>query len=363
MGQLEVGQVLGERYELVRPVGRGGMGAVWEACDQRLSRAVAIKVLNMPRAEQTALLRTRFEREARLLAGLNSPYIAQVYDYGFGDAGPYLVQEFLSGEILAQRLKNVGALVPDEVERLLKQLAKALRVTHEAGIVHRDLKPANIFLANLPGEDEPTVKLLDFGVAKDSDGVLTGTGDFLGTLPYMSPEQIRAAKHVDQRADLWSVGVILFQMLTGVRPFNGKNPASIMDSVRNAAIPAPSAVLPELGTQYDPFFERALARDPKFRFANIREMAGAFVGVREALELDRPSFVAASPPAAAQGRTVAPESWKAKMRRSAPRFVIAMVLGSLLGVGARVVASAGTEPAPMPTIEASPDLSADAPTP
>jgi len=360
MGQLEVGRVLADRYELIRPVGRGGMGAVWEARDQRLSRAVAVKVLNMPALEQTDWHRARFEREARLLAGLNSPYIAQIHDYGFDDAGPYLVQEFLSGEVLSERLQKVGAMVPEDVERQLRQMAKALRVTHDAGIVHRDLKPANIFLANVAGEDEPMVKLLDFGVAKDSDGGFTATGDFLGTLPYMSPEQSRAAKHVDQRADLWSLGVILFQMLTSQRPFNGKNPAAIMSSIRTGIIPAPSAVLPELGTQYDAFFEQALQRDPELRFSNVSEMVAAFLGVREAILHDRPSLMGSSPRAVVARRAQAPDPWRAKVRRAAPRFLIAMVLGSLLGVGARVVASAGTEPAPMPTIEASPELATSA---
>ncbi|MEP7123188.1 MAG: serine/threonine-protein kinase [Byssovorax sp.] len=277
---LDQGVVIAGRYTLVRPLAKGGMGSVWIARHRDLEIDVTVKFM-APSLVAEADARIRFEREARVAARLRSQHVVQVHDYGVEDETPYIIMELLKGESLATRLEREGRLPAPVLARLLVQICKALRTAHEAGLVHRDLKPGNVFLA-LKDDDE-VVKVLDFGIAKT--GTLgeaqadTDSGVLLGSVHYMSPEQIRSSRDVDQRSDLWSVAVILYRVLTGRLPFPGANLGDVLVRVCTDAPPAPSSMAPDLSARIDGFFERALARDPEQRFQSAPELAEAFAAV------------------------------------------------------------------------------------
>ena len=210
---LSAGSRLGP-YEVVSPIGAGGMGEVYRARDSRLGRDVAIKVLPTQFATEPDRLR-RFEEEARAIAGLNHPHICQIYDVGPG----YLVLEYIEGT------PPRGPLAPDEAVRLGLQIVSALDAAHQRRILHRDLKPANILITRSGGSlDPPTVKLLDFGLAKlmaaDGDVTRTIEGAVLGTAAYMSPEQAQG-RTLDERSDIFSFGAVLYEMLAGAPAFSG----------------------------------------------------------------------------------------------------------------------------------------------
>ncbi|MBK9000744.1 MAG: serine/threonine protein kinase [Myxococcales bacterium] len=278
--EFEPGHVVGGRYRLVRPLATGGMGAIWVARHVELDIEVAIKFVLAEQAGDARALK-RFRREARTAAGLSSEHVVRVLDFGVDDEKPYLAMELLEGEDLLEHLETHGRLSPERVAILLRQLSRGLEVAHDAGIVHRDLKPSNLFLARTgkSGADE-VLKILDFGVARsqalqreadatDSVGVL------LGSPPYMSPEQARAGS-VDHRTDLWAVGAISFEMLTGHRLFAGGNLADTVAKICSDPIPRVSDHAAELGSCFDEFFRRALERDPGLRFQSASELCAAF---------------------------------------------------------------------------------------
>ncbi|HVZ33465.1 MAG TPA: serine/threonine-protein kinase, partial [Polyangiaceae bacterium] len=267
-------RVFGGRYRLVRPLSEGGMGSVWEAEHLALKSTVVVKLI----AGQviTAEARQRFLQEARTAAALASPHIVQIFDYGVQDGTPYIAMELLNGESLAQRLSRQGALSPLETEGLVRQVCRAAARAHEANVVHRDLKPGNIFL--VASEDELLVKLLDFGIAKATNGAgalqHTLPGAFLGTPTYASPEQAIGEKSLDHRSDLWSIGVIAFECLLGRPPFVGDSAASVVLSVCAGPLPVPSECGP-VPSGFDAWFRQACARAPEQRFQNARAMAEA----------------------------------------------------------------------------------------
>ena len=219
-------------YEILAALGAGGMGEVYKARDMRLDRTVAIKILRCADRE----LKARFEREAKAIASLQHPHICTLYDVGHHNATNYLVMEYLEGETLAERLLR-GLLKIDDALKIAIEIADALDRAHRAGIVHRDLKPANIMLT------KNGVKLLDFGLAKlrppaaavsgfsiaatQSTPPLTSQGTVLGTLQYMAPEQLEG-KDADARTDLFAFGVVVYEMVTGRRAFDGRSPASVI---------------------------------------------------------------------------------------------------------------------------------------
>ena len=217
---LEPGVVVGGKYRLERPLGAGGMGAVWVARHTLLDVEIALKVMG-PQVADVPEARSRFVREAKAVAQLKSPYIVQVHDFGGIDDTPYLAMELLSGEDLGSVIAHEHRLSLARTVEIAASIAKALRVAHEARIVHRDLKPTNIFLANVGGEQ--VVKVLDFGIAKVLAGADAGTttsGAIIGSPAYMSPEQARGGA-LDERSDLWSLGAVVFEMLTGQQAFGG----------------------------------------------------------------------------------------------------------------------------------------------
>jgi len=294
------GAIIGGKLRLERPLAKGGMGAVWIARHQLLDTDVAVKFMDVGIASNESL-RQRFEREAKAAALIKSPHVVSVLDYGVEDDAPYIVMELLEGEDLGARLERVGRMELADVYVFLEPIGKALRRAHDLGIVHRDLKPGNIFLAR-SGDDE-IVKVLDFGIAKDvtitGPATSTSSGMMLGSPSYMSPEQIRETKQVDHRSDLWSIGVILYEAITGRLPFDeAENIGKLLVTICTESAAPPSSLVPSLDPAVDRFFERALARDKAARFQSMSELVEAFgllVGIRASLR-SRPSgeFVPAS---------------------------------------------------------------------
>ncbi len=272
------GRVIAGKYRLESPLARGGMGSVWTARHVLLDVPVAVKFIV---ASTGGAGRTRFEREAKAAAMLQSPHVVRIYDYGLDAETPYLVMELLEGEDLAERLAARRRLTVGETVALVVQVARALRRASEEAIVHRDLKPSNIFMVR--GDDDDggeIVKVLDFGVAKAPRisvvGDATKTGTIVGSPRYMSPEQARASGAVDHRSDLWSLAVIAYRALTGRVPFPGDDLAAVVLSICTECPPPPSQIVPELGAGFDEFFARALERDPAQRFQTARALATAF---------------------------------------------------------------------------------------
>lgn len=284
------GRILSNKYRLLRQLGRGGMGSVWEAEQLNLPIGVAVKLLD-PARSHSAELRERFKREAHAAAQLRSTHIVRISDYGIDDELPYIVMELLEGESLAARLARKGRLSPRETVRIFSHVAAALELAHRHGVVHRDLKPENVFIqgycpATRAYTDLEQTKVLDFGVAKllvDKpwhNGIRTRTGQFLGTPVYMSPEQIRDSSHVDERTDIWSFGVMAYECMTGRRPFQAKNLVDLQFSICHDDVTPPSQVasVPEL---FDAWFARAACRDLNERFATI---AASMDRLRQALD-------------------------------------------------------------------------------
>jgi eukaryotic-like serine/threonine-protein kinase len=269
-------RLIAGKYRLIRTLGHGGMGAVWQAEHLTLHSAVAIKLLD-PTIAASALALQRFLHEARAAAALRSPHVVQILDHGVDEGTPYIVMEQLDGESLADRLAQVPRLSPLQTAHIVTHIARALGRAHSAGIIHRDLKPENVFLVR--NDDEEVAKLLDFGIAKsihegESDTPLDSTipGMIVGTPCYMSPEQAAAARAVDHRSDIWGLGVIAFECLLGRRPFEGHTLHELLVLIREAPQPIPSELGP-VPTGFDAWFARACARDPDHRFQSAKEAA------------------------------------------------------------------------------------------
>jgi serine/threonine-protein kinase len=277
-----VGRTLDGRYSIESQLGVGGVGAVYRATQVMLGRSVAVKLL-LDGLDPS--FRARFEREAKALAGLRHPNIVAINDYGVDHDTPYLVMELLEGETLAQRLQR-GPLEPEHVLELTQQLLRALAFVHEQGLVHRDLKPGNLFLEQLPDGDE-RLKLLDFGLAKfmgspqssPDEPTVTRAGHVVGTPAYMAPEQI-AGDGADARTDTYSVGVLLFQMLTGRVPFVGE-PVEQLKAHLVTVAPTLEQVCPGLRPQpaLSEFVARALNKPRDARFQSAADMLEALESV------------------------------------------------------------------------------------
>ncbi len=292
------GDLVADRYRLLRPLASGGMGSVWVARHEALEREVALKFI--AGVEHTAEEVRRFTVEAQAAASVQGRHLVHIYDFGFDAARPYLVMELLRGESLAEVAARRAPLAPALVLDLLEQLARGLRLVHSAGIVHRDIKPSNLFLVR-EGSDQ-VLKLLDFGIAKSERATArtTTTGTLLGSPGYMSPEQARG-NPVDARSDLWSVAVVAFELLTGRALFSSSHVGDAIARICSEPIPAPSRYSPRLAT-FDAFFERALARNVRVRFGSIDELVDAFrdltkqgAGRGVAAGLSGPSSIAEQP--------------------------------------------------------------------
>jgi eukaryotic-like serine/threonine-protein kinase len=261
--------VLGDRYRLVERIASGGMGTVWRAEDTVLRRPVAVKVLNEGLSSDERFVE-RFRREAKAAGGLLHPNVAGVYDYGEEGGRPFIVMELIDGETLAEALVRRGRLDPDEVADVGAQVADALAAAHAAGIVHRDVKPANVMLT-AGGH----VQVMDFGIAAAESGTgLTGTGMVMGTARYIAPEQA-LGNPATPASDLYSLGVVLYELLTGAPPFDRGTPlATAMAHVKEDPVPLATA-RPDTPPRLAALVEGCLAKDPGDRPGSAAELAAA----------------------------------------------------------------------------------------
>ena len=281
---IEPGATLGP-YSVIAKIGEGGMGEVYRATDTKLDRDVALKVLPQAFTDDPDRL-ARFEREAKVLASLNHPNIGHIYGLEEAEGQKALVLELVEGPTLADRIAQ-GSIPLEETVAIASQIAEALEAAHEQGIIHRDLKPANVKV-----KDDGTVKVLDFGLAKALDptpegdpsqsptltAAATRMGVIMGTAAYMAPEQAKG-KVADKRADVWAFGVVLFEMLTGRRTFDGDDASEVMAKVITSQ-PAWDALPTELPPALVTYLRRCLEKDPRERLRDIGDvrlaMAGAF---------------------------------------------------------------------------------------
>jgi serine/threonine protein kinase len=279
VGNALVGQTLAGKYLIERVVGEGGMGVVLAAQHVALQTRVAIKLLHPDAIGDDESVR-RFLREARTTARLRSEHVVRIFDLGaLPNGSPFLVMELLEGEDLATRLTRCERLPWPEAISLILQACEGLSEAHGLGIVHRDLKPANLFLArNLDGS--PCVKLVDFGVVKQLGGerqhsALTLRQGMVGTPLYSAPEQLDAAMAVDARADIWSLGVVLYELITGRVPFDGETLPQICTGVMHAEVRDPRELVDDLPDAVAEAIARALRKSPRDRFADVSEFASA----------------------------------------------------------------------------------------
>ncbi|HJL14147.1 MAG TPA: serine/threonine-protein kinase [Sandaracinaceae bacterium LLY-WYZ-13_1] len=279
-----LGVVLAGTYRVVRNLGRGGMGRLYEAQHTRLDRRFAIKVLHDAQS-RNADARRRFEREARVLSRIQSDGVLSVVDVlRTPDGRAALVTSRLEGEDLKARLDRVGKLPVAEAIPIARQVCRGLAAAHAEGVVHRDLKPSNLFLES-GADGRVTVKILDFGVAKlEGEPELTKTGAVVGTPAYMAPEQARGSAHVDARADLYAVGAVLYRMLTGKAPYSGDEPAQLLSSLLHEVPKRPRTHEPSIPIGLEALIQRAMARAPEDRPADALELERELAAFDEAGE-------------------------------------------------------------------------------
>jgi len=285
---VQTGQLIAERYVVERVLGAGGMGVVVSAVHQTLGERVAIKFL-LEHSTADPRVVERFLREARASARLRSEHVARVTDVGTLENGaPYMIMEFLEGNDVAAEIAERGALPITEAIDYVLQACEALAEAHSIGIVHRDLKPGNLFLASRPGGFR-VVKVIDFGIAKSTEAVtnLTTTSSTIGSPKYMSPEQIRDSKSVDQRSDVWSMGVTCFELLTGDVPFQADSLHGTLASIVSDAPIALRKLRPEVPPELEAALAPCFEKNRDQRYENIAEFARALApfGDARALQL------------------------------------------------------------------------------
>jgi serine/threonine-protein kinase len=265
--------LLPDRYTGAQAIGRGGMGEIFRATDTALGRVVAVKVL-AERYAQDAQVRERFTREALAAARLSgNSSIVTIYDVGEHAGRPYIVMEYLGGGSLEQRLRDEGAQPPGRALEWLEQAASALDAAHREGVVHRDVKPANLLI-----DRHERIHVADFGIASAAGlGSLTETGTVLGTASYLSPEQAQGER-TTPASDLYSLGLVAFELLTGKRPFAGKSVAAEAAAHVTGEVPSACEVNPDLPRELDPVFRKALAKDPAQRFGSAAELVATLRG-------------------------------------------------------------------------------------
>ena len=265
------------RYEILELVGKGGMGVLYRAIDPMLERDVALKMMHVDFTTDQ-LARERFQREAKAVARLQHKNVVTIHELGEVDGAPYIVMEFLTGKDLDAILRSRRAMTLVEKIEIAIQLCHGLGYAHEQGIVHRDIKPGNVRVL-----EDGTVKLLDFGIAKFAMSSMTQTGTVMGTPSYMAPEQI-AGTPVDGRADLFSVGVLLYELLIGHKPFMGDSPTAIVYQIMHVDPPPVRARMPDLPEALNAIVSRALQKDPNDRYSRAAELAADLQMVKMSLD-------------------------------------------------------------------------------
>src|SRR4249919_2238480 len=244
------------RYKVLERVGKGGMGVLYRGFDPVLDREVAIKLMLADFSEDAEQMRPRFYREARAAAKLNHRNIVTIFEFAEESNVPYIVMEFLRGSPLGARLHAQPPLTLDDKLNIVAQLCDGLAYAHEQGVVHRDVKPDNVFLL-----EDGSVKLLDFGIAKLTSSTLTRQGDVLGSASYMSPEQVSGSDSVDGRADVWSTGVVLYELLSGRKPFEGDSPTAVIVKILKEEPPPIDTLVFGLPKQLIAAVHHALQKD------------------------------------------------------------------------------------------------------
>ncbi|HET9930980.1 MAG TPA: serine/threonine-protein kinase [Polyangiaceae bacterium] len=269
------GETLEGRYELLRKIGKGGMGEVYEARHLQLGRVFAVKLLLREHLSSKSM-RQRFVREIRAASSLESMHIVSALDCGHAsDGAPYYVMELLRGESLGQLVRDQGRLSVPRALALAVQLCRGLSVAHSRGLVHRDLKPENVFVVR-DDSDRELAKILDFGLVRvDGGASLARAGSLIGTVRYMAPEQAADASRVDARADIYALGAILYESLTGCRPHPGDTAEEVLFHTLNSEPEPPSRLRPSLPREFDAVVLRALERDPAHRFTTAFDFAAA----------------------------------------------------------------------------------------
>jgi len=275
---LNTGDVLEGKYRIERKLGEGGMGVVFAATHLVLDQPVALKLLRAEVASHPDVAE-RFQREARAAAMIKSEHVARVLDVGALPSGePFMVMEYLEGEDLERVLEGRGPLGPEAAALAVLEACHPLAEAHARGIVHRDLKPANLFLSRQPG-GRTVLKVLDFGISKAQNDArkLTATSVIMGTPHYMSPEQIRSAGEVDARSDVWALGVILYELVSGALPFSGDNAPSIIAAISMDGARPLAEVAPEAPEGLARICEKCLFKDRSYRYADVGALARALL--------------------------------------------------------------------------------------
>jgi len=343
-------------YEILEPLGAGGMGEVYLAEDTRLGRKVAIKVLPEEFASEPQRL-ARFEQEARAAAALNHPHIATVHDIGVDDDVHFIVQEYLQGRTLRERLDH-GPLALDEALAIATEVAEALAAAHRAGIVHRDLKPANIFVSS-----DGHAKILDFGLAKLTEVAAPGAsgdsrsptmlgtvaGQVMGTAGYMSPEQAEGETDIDQRADIFAFGCVLFELVTGRQAFSGKN---VLDTLHRIANSAPSTLRdidPTLPADLQRVLDKSLAKRRSERYQHADDLTVDLRSLRRQLDAGSATSLADFAEIAGAGRAVTERRRRTLSASAVAAIVIVTVL--VTGIGTLLLSRLAREPQPLAPLQ------------
>lgn len=280
------------RYRVDAKIATGGMSTVYRGLDVRLDRPVALKVMDARYAGDTQFL-TRFQREARAVARLKDPGLVAVYDQGLDGTHPFLVMELIEGGTLRELLRERGPMPPHAAAAVLRPVLGGLATAHRAGLVHRDVKPENVLIS-----DDGEVKLVDFGLVRAvAEAGITSTSVILGTAAYLSPEQVSSGA-ADARSDVYAVGVLAYELLTGTTPFTGDNPLTVAYQRMDHDVPPPSTAITGVPPQFDEFIARATARNPDARFADADQMGEDLDAIAE--ELGLPKFRVPAPKNSAQ---------------------------------------------------------------
>ena len=287
-----VGAVLDGRYRVEVMIATGGMSAVYRGLDLRLDRPVALKIMDSRYAGDNQFL-TRFQREARAVARLKDPGLVAVYDQGIDGQHPFLVMELIEGGTLRELLRERGPMPPHAVAAVLRPVLGGLAVAHSAGLVHRDIKPENVLIS-----DAGDVKIADFGLVRAvAEAKITSTSVILGTAAYLSPEQVSTGD-AGPRSDVYSVGILAYELLTGVTPFTGDSALAVAYQRIDNDVSPPSAVIAGVPAQFDELVGQATARDPADRYADAQDMAADLDTIVD--ELGLPPFRVPAPRNSAQ---------------------------------------------------------------
>jgi len=366
-----IGALFDGRYKILKKLGMGGMATVYLAEDQELGRRIAIKILNAKHASDKQFVE-RFRREASSAAGLSHPNIVQIYDRGNAEGTYYIAMEVIEGRSLKELVIERGPSPILVAVNYGRQILAALRFAHRNGVVHRDIKPHNVLV-----DDEGRVKVTDFGIARAGASEMTEVGSIIGTAQYLSPEQARGAP-VDDRSDLYSVGVLLYELLTGEAPFNGDTPVEIAMKHLSAVPEPPSAKRPEVSPELDAVVLRALAKSPDDRYQSAEEMDADLSAISKGMEISEATTDAATTVLAGAGLSaptmiskaptrvtpsirpgapappVAPPGYydlqDATVRRPVWPWLLALALAIAVGIAFFIWVSSGTNEIPVKSV-------------